>query len=322
MTKIRHNTQQYAEFLQKRKEQDVEAQITEAEVIVHNIDKVDSGKAFALVKKQIQESKGNLRYINILSRVAAILFVPVLIASILFFYKMKNEFGTDQFAMQKISNPLGIRSEIVLPDGSKVWLNAESTISYRIPFDRKTRNVKLIGEAFFDVQKDEHKPFEVESENVSVTVLGTRFNYKAFPEDTVVEVVLEEGKVRLNSIDQKVGGEVIMKPGERAVVNKATYQTELAAEDINKFIGWHEGKLIFDDSPLSDVAKRLERWFGIEVKIADPEIMNNRISTTFENESLRQIVTMLELASPISIKLIPANQDKTSREILIISNNE
>jgi len=228
--------------------------------------------------------------------------------------------------MEKITNPSGVRSEIVLPDGSKVWLNAESTISFKIPFDFKSREVKLTGEAFFEVKKDEQRPFQVESGKVNVTVLGTRFNCKAFPEDTAVEVVLAKGKVRLNTVGSKTGEEFILKPGERAVVKTLTNKINISAENIEKYIGWHEGKLIFDECPLSEVARRLERWFGIEVKIADPKILNYQISTTFENESLHQILALLELASPIKTDLIPATFEKTTQsgskaKVIITSKN-
>jgi ferric-dicitrate binding protein FerR (iron transport regulator) len=242
---------------------------------------------------------------------AAILFIPLLISSVLLFHQLRVQSGLGQFAFQKISNPSGIRSEITLPDGSKVWLNAESTINYRVPFGLKERDVKLTGEAFFEVKKDEQKPFLVESGKIKVTVLGTRFNCKSFPEDKAVEIVLAEGAVRLNSNGSKTGKEFVLKPGERAVVDKMTNQISISSENVEKYIGWHEGRLIFDECPLSEVGRRLERWFGVEIEIADPRVLDYQISTTFEMESLSQILSMLELASPIKIEVIPATTGKT-----------
>ncbi|MGV8094039.1 MAG: FecR family protein [Mangrovibacterium sp.] len=315
--------QRFEKLLADRKDQDIEAQIGEAEQIVHAIETIDSRKAFIQVVKRIQKQKDGKRFLDILTRVAAILFIPLFVTSIWFFYRQKNQSVPGQFAMQEITNPSGVRSELVLPDGSRVWLNAESTIRFKIPFDFKSRNVKLTGEAFFEVKKDEQRPFQVESGKVNVTVLGTRFNCKAFPEDTVVEIVLAEGKVELNSTGSKTGKGFILSPGERAVINKMTNRTNISAGNIEKYIGWHEGKLIFDECPLSEVARRLERWFGIGVKITDPKILNYQISTTFENESLHQILALLELASPIKTTLIPATFEKTtqtgSKERVIIT---
>ncbi|MGV8138901.1 MAG: FecR family protein [Mangrovibacterium sp.] len=311
MAKDTQTTQQFKKFLAARREHDTEAQIAEAERIVRSIEGVDSRKAFSQVKKRIQKTHSRIPFLNILTRAAAVLFVPLLIISVLVFYKQGVRHGKEQFATQKIANPSGIRSEIGLPDGTKVWLNAESSIEYNVPFGLKKRDVKLTGEAFFEVQKDEQKPFQVKSGKVTVTVLGTCFNCSAFSEDKAIEVVLAEGKVKLNTNGSETNKEFILKPGQRAVVDKMTDQTNISSGNIEKYIGWHEGKLIFDECPLQEVARRLERWFGIEVEIADPEIGDYKISTTFENESLRQILIMLELASPIKTGIIPTRVDKT-----------
>ncbi len=313
MAKDSQTGQRIERFLATRKEQDIEAQIAEAEQIVHAMERIDSRKAFVQVEKRIQKQQDGLRFLQIFSRVAAVLFVPLLITSVWLFYQQGGQNTTEQFSMQKITNPPGVRSEIVLPDGSRVWLNAESTISYQVPFDLRSRDVKLTGEAFFDVKKDSQRPFHVVSGNVNVSVLGTRFNCKAFPEDTTVEVTLAEGIVRLSSTGAKRVKEVTLKPGERALISKGTNQTSISSGDIEKNIGWFEGKLVFDECPLPEVARQLERWFGIEVEIADPKVSGYRISTTFENESLHQILALLELASPIKTALIQAKYEKTTQ---------
>ncbi|MBN1118060.1 MAG: FecR domain-containing protein [Bacteroidales bacterium] len=304
MAKDTQKVRRFEIFLDSRKNQDVDAQIFEAEKIAHSIDAIDSQKAFRQVQIKIRGKQKRIQFLNILSRIAAILFVPLLIASSLFYFKQRAQSDGDQYATQRISNPSGIRSEIILPDGSKVWLNAESTISYKFPFGVKEREVKLTGEAFFDVIKDQQKPFKVESENVRVTVLGTRFNCKAFPEDSAIEVVLAEGEVKLNTTGSGTEGGFILKPGEVAVFDKSTYQVNISSEEIDKYIGWHQGKLILDECPLEEVARRLERWFGVEMKIVDQKISNYEISTTFENESIHQILTLLELASPVKATII------------------
>jgi len=326
MVKDPRTAQHFEKFIAGRKEQDIEAQIEEAEQIVHSLETIDSLKAFNRVKERLRDNQYKIRFLSIFSRIAAILFLPLLITSTWLLYRQGDQAAIEQFSMQKITNPPGVRSELILPDGSKVWLNAESTIRYQIPFDLKSRSVELTGEAFFEVKKDEQRPFHVESGKLRATVLGTCFNYKAFPEDTVTEIVLAEGKVRLNSISFKTGKEIILESGERAVVHKKTNQTEVSVEKTEKYIGWHEGKLIFDECPLSEVARRLDRWFGIDVKIADPGILNYQISTTFENESLQQILALLELASPIKTDLIPATIEKTTQrrnnaKVIITSKN-
>jgi len=252
----------------------------------------------------------------VLSRIAALLFIPLLIASAWLYYKQIASENNLQCSMQEITSPPGIHSQIVLPDGSKVWLNSESTIQFKIPFDSNYRNVKLTGEAYFEVKKDRYRPFQVQSGNVNVTVLGTHFDVKAFGEDSTVEVVLAEGKVSLTINGHNADKELIMSPGERAVINKTTNQTRVKEENIDKYIAWHTGKLVFDDCPMPEVAKELERWFGIEVRVIDPDILRYRITTTFENESLHQVLELLGLSSPIKINYIPARLDgKTNKQI-------
>ena len=279
-----------------------------------------------MVRRRIEKANSRIRVLDVLMRAAAILFIPMLITSVILFSKQKVQSGAEQFAEQKISNPAGIRSEISLPDGSVVWLNSESTISYKVPFVGGTeRKVELIGEAFFKVKKNEQVPFQVETGSVSVTVLGTEFNCKAFPEDSLIEVVLAEGSIKLNSMDSKTGAkEFIMKPGERAVVDKMRNDTKISTENIEKYIGWHQNKLILDECPMPEIARRLERWYGVEVEIVDPKIENIKISSTFENEPLNEILEMLEIATPIKVEQIPAKMAVSSdaprkRKVLISS---
>lgn len=316
--------QKCKELLTEREAQNMESQIAEAGQIVREIGRIDSRKAFFRLQSRFEKRKSRRQLVYRLTRIAAVLFVPALVISILVFYKLGQKSVSEQFAMQQISSPSGVRSEIVLPDGSKVWLNAESTISYPVPFNSRGRHVKLTGEAFFQVKKDKKNPFQVESGKVNVTVLGTRFNFKAFPGDETIEVTLEEGKVRLSSTGYKRGRLIELDPGERAVINKKSNDIRTSAGNIEKYIGWCEGKLIFDNTPLPEVARLLERWYGVEVQITDPKILTCQISSTFENESLHQVLALLELASPIKASLIPARtgetvQTRTKEKVIITS---
>lgn len=283
--------------------------------ILHRVHhRINSEKASAVLQNE-NRIVGIYRIYRIFSRIAAILILPLLGLSLYFYSNLKQVTAVPaSVSMHEIYTNPGTRNKIVLPDGSTVWLNAESTIRFKIPFDSKSRKVELTGEAFFDVKKDDGRPFQVESGKLNVTVLGTRFNCKAFTEDPTVEVVLDEGQVSLSTKGQPAGKELIMKPGERAVIDKTTNHTHIKAENIGKYIAWHTGKLVFDECPLPEVALRLERWFGIEVKIGDPKISSYRITTTFENEPLHQVLELLSLSSPIKIDYIPAKIDKKSQQ--------
>jgi len=301
------------ELISGRLNQDFEDQIAEAASTISEIEGVDSRSAYLKVQNRIKKEGRYMLFVSSLSRIAAVLFIPLLIASGVLIYRQMNLKENQQFAIQEITSPTGVRSQIVLPDGSNVWLNAESTIKFKVPFDQKIRNVSLSGEAFFDVQKNPNVPFVVNSGGVNVKVLGTRFNYRSFEGENNIEIVLEEGKVSLNTDGEKRANEVIMKPGDRVVFDKTSNITRITNEKIEKYIAWHDGKLVFDETLMPEVAIQIGRWFGVDVEIADPKINNYRITTTFDNESLHQVLELLRLSSPIDIKYIQATINKTNQ---------
>jgi len=295
--------------------QGFEEQIAKAIQVLNEKDEINSRTAFVKVQEKINQRNNAKVFIRFLIRAAAILFVPLLIASALLLNRqMKTISNTDsgQSAFQEIKSPPGVRSKIILPDGTKAWLNSESTIKYAVPFNKNSREVTISGEAFFDVKKNARVPFVVKSGNTKVTVLGTRFNYKAYENDGNIEIVLEEGEIKLSANKNNFQREKLMKPGERAIVDKTTGIMQVINEPVYKYIAWYTEKLVFDETPMPEVATQLGRWYGIEVIIQDPAIRKYRITTTFENESLHQVLELLRLSSPIEIKYISATIDKLS----------
>ena len=208
--------------LNAREAEGKDEQIIEAGRILSEIETVDINSAFTKVQSQISEGKKNIQLITILTRVAAVLFIPLLIASswLLYNKEQNQNHSTTTFVTQEITCPPGMRSHVILPDGSKVWLNSESTIKFRIPFSENIRKVDLVGEAFFDVTKNPKQPFIVKSANVGVKVYGTRFNYKAYQEDKNIEVILEEGSVGLTVPDEGMYSKTRLIPGDHAVIAK------------------------------------------------------------------------------------------------------
>jgi transmembrane sensor len=307
----------------RRLNHNLEEQVSEAVQAVYEMEGVDQREALLKVKDRLRQERRLPHFIITLSRIAAILFIPLLIASGVLFYRQLNFTEQQQFAMQEITSPSGVRSKVVLSDGSNVWLNAGSTIKFKVPFDKNNRDISLSGEAFFDVYKNPNAPFTVKTENVSVTVLGTRFNCRSFKDENNIDVVLEEGQVKLNVDTGLSVNDIIMKPGDRALIDKASNHTALTNGSIEKYVAWHNGKLVFDETPMSEVAARIGQWFGVDVSIADPKITKFRITTTFDNESLYQMLELLKLSSPIEIKYITAklNQNETKSKVIISGKN-
>lgn len=314
MTKFPHIQDSVKDLIDARSAQGPEEQILDASRVVSEIEGVDSQAAFAKVSARIRREQRPARLLNVLMRIAAALFIPLLLASSWLFYRQFSQEDDGKFAMQQITSPVGIRSQVVLADGSKVWLNAESTLKFPVPFPKDARNVDLEGEAFFEVAKNQKQPFVVHSGNVEVKVLGTKFDCKAFAEDRTIEVILEEGSVALNSNVASGHEESILKPGDRAVIEKATGETKIRNEAIGKYIAWHTGKLVFDNTSMAEVASMIERWYGVEVVVQDPEILNYRFTTTFDNESIFHVIELLGLSSPIQLKYVPASIGKEKKQ--------
>lgn len=303
--KGRHpSRQQLTDFIEKRAGQKTDEQLLEANSILSELESIDSRAAFTQVQNRIQRT-GRTRSLGIwFNKVAAVLFMPLFLLSAWLVFR-QHQLPISN-SVQEITSPPGIRSLVDLPDGSKVWLNAGSTIRFEIPFNQKMRKVDLLGEAFFDVARNPDHPFVVESGKVRVKVLGTHFNCKAFAEDPNVEVILEKGKIQLQTGEADAPNEFIMHPGERAVVNKNNLKATITNEKIFKYIAWHDGKLVFDNTPMQEVSQALARWYGVEVIAKDPEIMKYRFTATFENESLFEVIELLGLSSPIRIRYQPA----------------
>ena len=236
-------------------------------------------------------------------KIAAAVFL-IAIISTLAFLQLLNKQSSPEIAIQTVSNPKGERSQVKLPDGSVVWLNAESTISYPLHFSQSIRSVALSGEAYFDVVKD-LRPFIITTESADIEVLGTSFNVSAYPEDENFSTTLVEGAVML-----RIGGGLLKKateaklaPNQRARFLKSEKTLELEmVEDISLYTSWKDGKLIFENTSFSSVATKLERWFGKEIKLLD-EIKNERFTGTFENESLEQILEIVNVSTPIDYSI-------------------
>ncbi|HSM48528.1 MAG TPA: FecR domain-containing protein, partial [Draconibacterium sp.] len=296
-------------FLEFRNGLSSEDKKLEAGVLIEEIKTINVDSAYHKVSSRIKTQSQTKRFITIITRVAAVLTLPLLAFTVwsLFFQEKPSELAQNETTWYEIESPAGMRSHVVLPDGTDLWLNAESKIKYGIPFTRENRQVELTGEAFLKVVKNENAPFIVNAGAASVKVLGTQFNVKAYPEDELLEVALTEGSVDFTgtTADGKKAAATLI-PNDFLAMNKTTGQIKLQNKNLNKHISWVKNTIIFDETPMPEVAKTLERWYGVKVIVADAEITKYRFTTTFENESLFRVLELLELSSPdIKIKYTP-----------------
>jgi ferric-dicitrate binding protein FerR (iron transport regulator) len=199
-----------------------------------------------------------------------------------------------------------MRSSLTLPDGTKVWLNAGSKLSYPVLFSDKYREVKLSGEAYFEVKKDKNWPFVVNSENMNIVVTGTTLNCNAYPENNQIQTVLVEGAVTV--MNQSATETEIIAPGELAVFDRNSQKIAKTKVDLEKYIAWKNGKLMFREDKMNLVVEKLERWYNVEFEIKDKEISDYVYTATFIDESLEQVLKMLSLSAPISYTVSERNK--------------
>ena len=183
----------------------------------------------------------------------------------------------------------GQQESIVLPDGTKVILNVGSSISFPEQFEKSKRNVKLSGEAFFEVVKNKEAPFIIHTDEVTTTVLGTSFNINTKDKERIT-VTVATGKVRVGT---KNTAEVILTPKQQARYNIATQSISTKKVNLNQYLDWKKGILQFENVTLDEAAKTLEQWYNVNIKVLNDDIANCRFSGKFNNETLPTVLESL-----------------------------
>jgi transmembrane sensor len=253
-----------------------------------------------------------LRFINYLTRIAAILFIPLLVASLII--NFHNNSSAKIISFSEIHSPLGTRTNFYLPDGSTGWLNGGSTLKFPNQFDGKVRDVKLVGEAYFNVTSNHKKPFIVSTKNIDVKVFGTSFNVMAYADEQITEVTLERGVVevlkRTNSSTKSLG---ILKPDESFSYNYMSDSGKIISINSSEKLAWLDGKLTFKYEPFEDVVRKINRWYSVNILIKNELLKSYIYYGTFKDETLDEVLKLLQLTAPIRYKDIgrEINQDGT-----------
>lgn len=263
--------------------------------------------ALSNVHSKTELSSGHIQksFLFYWQKIAAIMLLPLLIGGIIYFINEKYISG-NSVVWQTISTPPGVKSHFKLPDGTFVWLNSGTNLSYPSSFSGETRNVKLLGEAFFDVVKDEKHPFIVDLGKLNIEVVGTKFDAINYEQDGKTEVVLASGKVKLyEKYENKSRLVSEMHPGQQATYHKEGNSISLRDVDTEKYTSWFDGKLIFKDDPMNEVVRKLDRWFNVQIEITDPDIGDYIYTATFRNETIEQVLSLIKRTSPVEYTIIP-----------------
>ncbi len=232
------------------------------------------------------------------ARIAAILILPLAIYSGIYFYKSSNQ---KNITWTEIKAPAWTRAQFSLPDGTTGWLNSNSSIRYKGNFI-DDRQVTFTGEAFFDVFKDEKNPFKVIAEDITIKVLGTRFSIASYENENNIEVVLEEGGLILK--DREKNKSYTMRPNDLIVYDKVMKSCSTEKVEPHKYLSWTEGKLVFRNDPLDVIARRLERWYNIDVEFEDKLANGPRLRATFIDENLEEVLYFLKQSLQIEYRII------------------
>lgn len=196
----------------------------------------------------------------------------------------------DAIVYTQVQNPAGKRTVVSLPDGSKVYLNAASSLRYPVQFSGTTREVYLEGEAFFEVRKNPDKPFLVKSGQVQTKVLGTGFNVKAYPNEEKTEVAVIHGKVSVTDSSSQV----FLTPHQKAVYHHKTGKlSQETFQDLQAYQGWITGQLVFEKTSVGEIVATLNRHYDVSIELSDTRMGQCILKARFDNKPLSEVLTVL-----------------------------
>ena len=262
---------------------------------------IDSSIIFSRIKAKIEKKQvsGRKQFFIRFRKVAAIFVLGLLIPT-MYFTMLKPLEDNKELVYLKESLSNERIKKMTLPDGTAVWLMSGSTITYPSNFSgNKTRNVEITGEAFFDVAKDSKHPFIVNLGEIGLKVVGTSFSVMNYGNENQIQVALKTGKVDLFKGEYQPNKHFVqLTPGQLATYKRDESEFSVSTADVVKYTTWTEGILLFRNDPLTEVLKKLGRWYNVVIEIDDPSVSNFPFTATIKNENLDQIIDMLQYSTP------------------------
>lgn len=234
-------------------------------------------------------------------RIASLIVLPLLIYSGI---RTLKESALKKESWVEIKAPAWTRAQFTLPDGTIGWLNSNSSIKYSGNFNLD-RQVTLNGEAYFDVFKDKRRPFIVNTNEVFVKVLGTRFNIASYENERGIEVVLEEGSLVFNIKNSSKS--YTMQPNDLITYDKTVQNFSKETVQPQKFLSWTEGRLEFRNDPLDIISRRLARWYNIDIELNVNLKDDPRLRATFVNEGYEEVLDLLRRSLPVDYQVEKGN---------------
>lgn len=266
-------------------------QIWNSLLIVEKKKTYDQGKAFRLFKERTKTNYIIKQRIGIKRLISyAAVLIPFLFLSYFSYQYFIMPKGSSSIITEVIT-PKGSKTQLTLEDGSKIWMNSESSIQYATKFSQEERRLRLSGEAYLEVARDEKRPFIVEVGQINVRVLGTRFNINAYEENNEIRVALLEGSVEMGLSGTSP---TRLHPTETGLYNPLSNQTEVLEHSTGNAISWIKNHLIFSGENFEQIAQTLERNFNVEINIHNEAIKKNCYFGDFVNdETIEQIFDIM-----------------------------
>lgn len=254
-------------------------------------------KIFEVISNE-RRIKKNILFSHFWKVASVILFISTLGLSFFVYDSITNKRSEDQQWMVSVEK--GQKANMTLPDGTQVWLNSDSKITYKSNFNLANRDVSLEGEAFFEVAKNEKNPFVVHTKQMSIKAIGTAFNVKAYNDDPDIITTLVSGKVRVNTPAKSQ----LLEPNQRLVYERNEKRTIISNEqDIESFSAWRENELVFNHQNFKSIAKVLERHYNIRFVFDDSRLEGYCFSGTIPNTGLESLLEIFTLTSPMSYQI-------------------
>ncbi len=201
--------------------------------------------------------------------------------------------------------PYGKRTKITLSEGTKVWLNSGSKLTYPVVFNEDKREVHLVGEAIFDVRHNKEKPFFVITNDYNIKVLGTVFNVSSYEDDSFTSTALERGSVEIKYPSNSIFGKSTLKitPGTLAVYNSSSKIIKSNKVDVTKYMSWRDGKFIFKKQRLNDIVKKLSRYYNVNITIENTELNGETFSGHLDlKDSIEKVLEVIKETTDLKYK--------------------
>lgn len=232
-----------------------------------------------------------------------VMFIGVLFSIMFIISQYDNSPGEHQVAKTIISpdlisksTPKGRKFRMTLDDGSFVHMNSASNITYPNAFQADNRNIEMEGEVYFDIERDESRPFNIKVKDYEIQVLGTSFNIQAYEDEEDFSVTVESGKVKV-ILDKEGRNSAVLEKNQKLIFNPVTNVTEIVDAESSVELSWRKGILHFDSTPFGKVEKTLERWYGVKIILEEDGLKHKSITGSHKNKNIKSVIEALTFAT-------------------------